>query len=199
MNKGNWITNFRRFLPLLLMALCPMLAQAHTVPGQSSGLASGLSHPFSGLDHLLAMIAVGLWAAQRGGRMLWVAPLTFVAVMAIGGALGMAGVSLPFVAGGIIASVLVLGVLVAAAIRLPMMASVAVLGLFALFHGHAHGTEMSQSVSGIVYGSGFVLSTAALHGLGIALGLAARQSGKGLAVRYAGAAIAVCGLALCLV
>jgi urease accessory protein len=198
MNKGNWITSFRRFLPVLLVALCPMLAQAHTVPGHTSGLAAGLTHPITGLDHLLAMIAVGLWAAQRGGRMLWVAPLTFVSVMALGAIMGMAGASLPFVEGGIIASVLVLGVLVAAAVRLPMMASVAVLGLFALLHGHAHGTEMSQTVSGAVYGLGFVVSTAALHAVGIALGLSARQSGKVRAVRSAGAAIAVCGLALCL-
>ena len=180
------------------MALCPALAQAHVLPGQSSGLASGLTHPITGLDHLLAMIAVGLWAAQRGERALWIAPLTFVSVMAIGGALGMAGMSVPFVQGGILASVLVLGVLIAAAVRLPMAASVAVLALFALFHGHAHGTEMAQSASSVIYGLGFVLSTAGLHGIGIALGLAARQNGQGLAVRYAGGAIAVCGLVLCL-
>jgi urease accessory protein len=199
MNKGIKNSNFRRFLPVIVLALCPALAQAHVIPGQSSGLASGLTHPLSGLDHLLAMVAVGLWAAQRGGRALWVAPLTFVSVMAIGGFLGMSGVSLPFVQAGIVASVLVLGVLIAAAVRLPMFASVAVLALFALFHGHAHGSEMAPSVSGVIYGLGFVLSTAALHVTGIALGLAARQSGKGSAVRYAGGAIALCGLALCLI
>jgi urease accessory protein len=197
MNKGIENSSFRQFFAAVAVALFPALAHAHAVPGQSSGLAAGLTHPFTGLEHLLAMVAVGLWAAQRGGRALWIAPLTFVSVMTLGGALGMAGLSLPFIQGGIILSVLVLGVLIAAAVRLPMFASVAVLALFALFHGHAHGNEMAQSASGMIYALGFVVSTAALHVTGIALGLAARQSGQGLAVRYAGGAIAVCGLALC--
>jgi urease accessory protein len=159
---------------------------------------SGLAHPLGGLDHILAMVAVGLWAAQRGGRALWIAPVTFVSVMAIGAGLGIAGFSLPLVAQGILASVLVLGVLIAAAVRLPLMASILLIGLFALFHGHAHGTEMAPAISSLIYGLGFMIATAALHAAGIGLGLAARQAGSGLAIRYAGGAIAACGLALCL-
>src|SRR2546423_3731360 len=124
MNRGNDMTNLRRLLPVMLMVLCPALAHAHVGPGQTQGLASGLTHPITGLDHVCAMIAVGLWAAQRGGRALWLAPLTFISVMAIGGILGMAGFALPFVERGIVVSVLVLGVLIAAAVRLPLVMSV---------------------------------------------------------------------------
>lgn len=125
------------------------------------------------------------------GRALWAVPLAFVSVMALGGALGFAGVPVPFVEQGILLSVLMLGVLVAAAVRLPLVASVALVGLFAVFHGHAHGAEMPETASGLAYGAGFLLATAFLHGCGIALALGTQKALRAKAVRFAGAAIAL--------
>jgi len=181
-----------------LFFLAPSLAQAHTGVGPTTGFAHGLTHPVTGLDHICAMVAVGLWAVQRGGRALWLIPFVFVSVMALGGALGAAGVALPFVEKGIIASVLILGVLIAAAVRLPLLVSVFLVGLFALFHGHAHGAEMPDTASGLAYGLGFILATVGLHFCGIGLGLMARQFNSTNWVRYGGGAIAACGVYLCL-
>src|SRR5579863_3698485 len=139
-----------RLPPLAILSLCVLAfvgsAAAHPVPG-AAGLTAGFAHPLSGLDHVLAMVAVGLWAAQLGGRALWLVPASFVGFMTLGGALGMAGVHLPMVEAGILASVLILGILIAAAAQLPLAASVAVTGLFAIFHGHAHGTEIPLAAS----------------------------------------------------
>ena len=193
-------TLFRsRLFPMLAVFLLPTLAQAHPgFPGHSHGFANGLAHPVTGLDHICAMVAVGLWAAQRGGRALWLVPSVFVLVMALGGALGMAAVPIPFVEPGIAASVLVLGVLIAAAVRLPLPASALVVGVFAIFHGYAHGAEMPGSASGLAYGFGFVAATASLHLSGIGLGLLAQRFASARLVRYAGGAIAACGVYLCL-
>jgi urease accessory protein len=199
MNKSFRTSSWwRQSLPPLLVLLLPTLAYAHVGVGPTSGWFAGLVHPITGLDHLAAMIGVGLWAAQRGGRALWLVPLTFVLVMSLGGLLGMAGLALPLVEPGIVASVLVLGVLIAAAVRLPLVASVLVVGLFALFHGHAHGAEMPDTVAGVAYGLGFIVTTACLHMLGIGLGLAAGRFGSAQMVRYAGGAIALLGVYLCL-
>jgi urease accessory protein len=199
-NKFAADTSFcSRLLPLLAVFLLPALAQAHPgVPGHTHGFANGLAHPLTGLDHICAMVAVGLWAAQRGGRALWLVPSVFVSVMILGGVLGMAAVPIPFVEPGIAASVLVLGVLIAAAVRLPLPASALLVGLFAVFHGYAHGAEMPASASGLAYGLGFVAATASLHLSGIGLGLLAQRFGSARLVRYAGAAIAACGIYLCL-
>jgi urease accessory protein len=187
----------RNFIPLLAaLIFLPSLAHAHTGVGATTGFAHGLAHPLTGLDHLCAMIAVGLWAAQRGGRALWLVPLAFVSVMTLGAMLGMAGLALPFVEQGIIASVLVLGVLIAAAVRLPLAASVILVGLFALCHGHAHGAEMPDTASGFIYGLGFVISTACLHLAGIGWGLAMQKIAAAQVARWTGGAIAVCGLYL---
>jgi urease accessory protein len=183
---------------LLLVALVPSLAYAHPAYGPGGGLLSGLAHPATGLDHVLAMVAVGLWAAQRGGRAIWLVPLAFVTVMAVGGLLGMAAISVPFAEQGIVASVLVLGVLIAAAVRLPLVASMILVGLFALVHGHSHGVEMPETAAGFAYSIGFVLATAWLHSIGIGLGMLARRFGTERFVRYAGGAIALCGVYLCL-
>jgi urease accessory protein len=193
-------TLFRsRLFPLLALLLLPTLAQAHPgIPGHTHGLANGLMHPLTGLDHICAMVAVGLWAAQRGGRALWLVPSVFVSVMALGGVLGMAAVPIPFVEPGIAASVLVLGVLIAAAARLPLLASALLVGVFAVFHGYAHGAEMPDSASGLAYGLGFVAATASLHLLGIGFGLFAQRFTSAGLVRYAGGAIAACGIYLCL-
>jgi len=190
------INNFRRPAALGAIAaftllLLPSLAHAHT-GGHATGFWHGAEHPVSGLDHILAMVAVGLWAAQLRGRALWAVPASFVGVMALGGVLGVAGIAMPFVEQGIVLSVLALGVLVAAAVRLPLAASVALGGLFAIFHGHAHGAEMPAAASGLTYGAGFVLATALLHLSGIGLGMLLQKSPKVQVVRFAGAAIAMC-------
>jgi urease accessory protein len=132
------------------------------------GFLQGVSHPLTGIEHLCPMIAVGLWAAQTGGRAIWAVPLAFVSVMLLGGAFGMAGVHLPFAEVGIALSALSLGVFIAAAVRFPLPASILVVGLFALCHGHAHGAEMPASASALGYACGFALATALLHIVGIA-------------------------------
>jgi urease accessory protein len=181
---------------VLATLLLPSLAYAHVGMGQASGFGHGFVHPLTGLDHMAAMVAVGLWAAQRGGRAVWVVPLTFVGVMTVGGLVGMFGTFIPLVDTGIVASVFVLGVLIAAAVRLPLVASSLIVGLFAVFHGHAHGAEMPETVSGLAYGVGFAMATALLHGCGIGLGMVARQLERPRAIRYAGGATAALGLYL---
>ena len=178
--------------------LSPSAALAHVGVGASttSGLVSGFAHPLTGLDHLAAMVAVGLWAAQRGGRALWAVPMSFVSVMAFGGLLGTAGLSMPFVAPAIVASVLVLGVLVAAAVRLPVLASSLLVGLCALFHGHAHGADMPVTVAGLSYGAGVLLATGLLHGAGLGFGLLAQQVGRARWIRWAGSATAALAIYL---
>ena len=186
-----------KFLQLAALALfaigLPSLAHAHTGIGHASGWVHGLAHPIGGLDHLCAMVAVGMWAAQAGGRTVWLVPLTFVTIMALGGVLGMAAVPLAYAEQGIVMSLLVLGVLIAAAIRLPLAVSAAVVGLFALCHGYAHGTEMPGDASGLAYAAGFMLATALLHASGIGLTLFAKGIGRGQWLRLAGVAITLCG------
>lgn len=184
-----------RLLALVALMLLPTAAFAH--PGHDeSGLVAGLSHPLTGLDHIAVMIAVGLWAALKGGRALWVWPAAFVGVMLIGGVLGMIGVALPLVEPGILASVVVLGLLVALAVDLPVSVGAAIVGLFALFHGHAHGSEVPEATSGIAYLAGFAMATAALHGIGIAVALALTSARWQPLVRVAGAACALIGVGL---
>ncbi len=150
-----------------------------------------------GIDHVTVMVAVGLWAALKGHRALWVWPATFVGVMLIGGALGMAHVALPFVVEpAILASVVVLGLLVALAVDLPVWAGAATVAVFALFHGHAHGTEVAETVGGFEYMAGFALATATLHALGIGLALGLTQARMCGVVRTAGAACALVGMGL---
>lgn len=170
-------------------------AQAH--PGHGGGgFASGFAHPLHGLDHLLAMLAVGLWAAQLGGRARWAVPAAFVGVMALGGALGMAGVGLPLAGQGIVASVLMLGLLIAAAVRLPLAAGVALVGIFALCHGYAHGAEMPETAAGAVYALGFAGATALLHGCGFGLGVLMQRGAKAGWLRASGVAISAAGVLL---
>jgi len=181
---------------LAAVALLPSVAYAHVVAGDAGGFQHGLTHPFSGLDHVCAMLAVGLWAVQTGGRSLWAVPLSFVSVMAIGGVLAMSGVSLPFVEQGVVLSVLLLGVLILAAIRLPLWLGASLVGLFALWHGQAHGAEMPAAASGMAYGAGFLLATLALHMAGVWFGFALQTTLRDRIVRLAGAGIALCGLYL---
>jgi urease accessory protein len=183
---------------LLIVLGSPSFAFGHVGIGEANGFFSGVAHPLSGFDHLCAMIGVGFWAAQRDGRAIWIVPLAFLGVMAFGGLLGTIGITIPFVERGIVASVLVLGILIAASVRIPLLASVLVVGTFALFHGHAHGAEMPLTASGLAYGIGFLACTAFLHVVGIGLGLAARQPSATWLPRYAGAALILCGLYLVL-
>jgi urease accessory protein len=171
----------------------PTAALAHPGHGDALGFAHGFLHPVGGLDHVLAMVAVGLFAANLGGRALWAVPASFMALMAAGGALGMAGFGLPYVETGIALSVLVLGAVVALGARWPVGAAMALVGAFAIFHGHAHGAEMPPDASGAAYAAGFVAATGLLHLAGIAIGLAVRS----VAVRrLGGAAVALAGVAL---
>jgi len=174
-------------------------AFAHVGAGSTSSFAAGVAHPLMGIDHITVMIAVGLWAALKGQRALWVWPTTFVGVMLIGGLLGMsplAHVALPFVEPGILASVVALGLMVALAVDLPVAVGAAIVGLFALLHGHAHGTEVAETVSGFEYMAGFALATATLHALGIGFALSMGRLAMLPAVRVAGAACALVGAGL---
>jgi urease accessory protein len=179
----------------LLVALTPSLAFAHAGIGDAHGVAHGFMHPLSGPDHILAMVAVGLFAAHpRGGRALWLVPLSFVAMMAFGGGLGMAGVELPYVEIGIGLSVVVLGIVVATGVHPPVAIAMALVGFFAIFHGHAHGAGMPETVSALAYGAGFILATGLLHATGIALGLLIGRERR--VTRFAGSAMALAGIGI---
>jgi len=179
---------------LTLMLLAPQ-AQAHDLV--AGGFISGLSHPVLGFDHLLAMLSVGVLSVQLGGRAIWTVPATFVAVMIAGGWLGIEGVPLPLVEFGIALSVLALGLALAANHKVPMVLSMAFVGFFALFHGHAHGTEMPHVASPVLYALGFVAGTSLIHLVGVFMGQAVVRLESGLQLmRYVGAAIAGAGFHL---
>lgn len=188
--KKNWVALLSFFL------FIPLPAYAHTGIGQTMGFVHGLTHPFIGLDHILAMVAVGIWASQIGGKGTWAIPATFVGIMSFGGLLGASGIRVPFFEEGIAMSVLILGVLIAAAMRLPLVTSAILVGLFAVFHGYAHGEEMPGTASGLTYGMGFAFATTLLHLCGIGLGTLLRDTGKVMVVRYTGGAIAMGGIYL---
>lgn len=180
--------------PVAAAALVASPALAHVGPGAHDSFAAGFGHPFSGLDHMLAMVAVGLWAAMLGGRALILVPAAFVGVMVLGFIAGAAGVPLPFVEPAILASVVVLGLLVALALPMSALAGGALVGFFALFHGHAHGTEVGTA-GFLAYGAGFVAATVLLHVIGIVSGIALGRFGPVL-LRVAGGATALGGLML---
>lgn len=187
-----------RFAALGLASLVGLCSSAHAHAGHAAdSFASGLAHPLSGLDHLLAMVAVGLWAAQQGGRRTWLLPLCFLALMAGGAALGAAGVALPGVELGIAMSLLVLGVLIAACVRMPAVASALLVGVLAIVHGHAHGAEIPAKAGAASYATGFLVVTALLHAAGIGLGIALQRGAAGPRLTHTlGAATAVAGLLL---
>lgn len=192
-----------KFLVLALataISALPQAASAHTFGAHDAGFAHGFLHPVGGWDHLLAMVAVGLWAAQRGGRALWALPLAFVGAMVAGGAMGMTGMDLPAVETGILLSVLVFGAAIAFAVAMPLPAAAALVALFGVFHGHAHGAEMPAAAEPMLYAMGFVLATALLHAGGIAAASSLLRLVRGglgsLALRGSGAAVGLGGLAL---
>jgi urease accessory protein len=182
-----------------LVMLTPALAMAHPGHVESASMGSiwaGFLHPLTGLDHLLAMVAVGIWAAQLGGRALWVVPSAFLTMMVAGAALGLADVAFPLVESGITASVFALGLAILCAWKAPRWAAAALVGVFALFHGHAHGAELASGSSVSAFIAGFVIATALLHASGAALGLSAGRLFSGNAVRWAGGAVTAGGVAL---
>ena len=181
------------WLPVLLLLLA-VPAHAHEREGAAAGFLSGLGHPVSGLDHVLAMVAVGLWGGQLGAPAVWVLPVTFPMVMALGGFLGLVGVALPGVEVGIATSAILLGLVVAREVRPPLGVAAALVGFFAVFHGHAHGTELPAGESGLHYSIGFVIATGLLHGVGIAIGLVHRWPAGRVALRIAGAVVVAAGL-----
>lgn len=171
---------------------------AHTGTLQVSGFWHGLSHPFTGVDHLLAMLAVGIWAVQLGGRAVWLVPVTFVSVMSVSGLATMGRIAPPLIEPAIVLSVLLLGILIMAVIRVPLAAGAALVGVFAVFHGAAHGMEVPVAISGAAYALGFTAATALLHVCGLGLGgLLARLDRLDL-VRYLGGAVTLGGAYLAL-
>ena len=174
-------------------------ALAHTGAAAATGFAYGFGHPLGGLDHVLAMVAVGLFACVLKGRALWLVPASFVGMMAIGGIVGIYGIPVPLVELGIALSVVTIGGLIAFGRSIPVAVAMAIVGSFAIFHGHAHGAEMPAGASGLAYGLGFMLATASLHGAGILAGFGIGKLGEASGAtiaRAGGAAMSVAGLAI---
>jgi urease accessory protein len=178
-----------RCAAVLVSLLASGVAQAH--PGHAHDVLAGIAHPFMGLDHLLAMLTVGIWAAQLGGSARWLVPASFVGIMALTGGVGMLGIALPMVEGGIAASVLLLGLLVALSVRMSPAVGAVIVALFAAFHGNAHGLELPAAASWWQYAAGFILSTAVLHGAGLLVGGAMHKHRVWL--RAVGVPVAACG------
>jgi len=182
---------------IVLLVFAPAVALAHTGHNDASGLAQGFVHPISGIDHVLAMVAVGLLAAQYGGRALWLVPLSFVVAMAIAGVIGMAGIVIPVAEVGISVSVVVLGLAIAFQLRPPTFVAMAVVGFVALFHGYAHGAELPDGITGLSFALGFLFATALLHGTGVGLGLLMqRQASSRRLIQAGGGAMALVGIAV---
>jgi urease accessory protein len=175
-----------------LLAAAPAFAHSGSMTG---GFAGGFAHPLFGLDHVVAMVAVGLWGAFLGTPAIWLLPIVFPLVMAVGGVIGILGIPLPGVEIGIALSAVVLGLMVALAARPPMWVAAVLVGAFAIFHGHAHGAELPPGTDAVAYSVGFVVATGLLHLIGIAFGLLARWPAGRYAVRAAGGAIALAGIA----
>lgn len=183
-----------RFLFALLCALAHATAWGHEEAGQAAGFFAGLRHPVSGLDHVLAMISVGLWGAVLGQPAIWVLPVAFPMVMAFGGLMGLLGFPLPGVEIGIALSAIVLGAMVMMEIRPPLWLAALLVAFFAVFHGHAHGRELPEGTSALLYSLGFVIATGLLHAVGILIGVAHRWAAGRQAVRAAGAGVSLAGL-----
>jgi urease accessory protein len=184
----------RRLLFALSLA-CPATALAHARGGEALGFTTGLAHPVSGLDHVLAMIAVGLWGAQLGAPAVWLLPVTFPMVMAFGGMLGLMGVRLPGIEIGIALSAIALGFAVFREAQPRLWVAAIIVGFFAIFHGHAHGSELPAGADGLLYSIGFVIATGALHAAGIGMGVVHRWPAGRISLRAAGAVVALAGVA----
>ena len=178
----------------VLIWLWPQIAMAHVDSGEAGGFLSGVSHPISGLDHVLAMVAVGLWGAQLGRPAVWLLPVAFPMMMAFGGMLGLIGVPVPGVELGIAVSGVVLGAMVLGEVKAPLAVSIILVGIFAIFHGHAHGTELSEGQNAMLYSLGFVIGTGTLHAVGIGIGTVHKWKAGKVALRSAGALVMIGGL-----
>ena len=189
----SWARARAAALSLYLVTLAQS-AQAHIVGGEATGFLSGVLHPISGADHILAMVSVGLWGAELGAPAIWILPVTFPMMMAFGGLLGFLGVPLPGTEIGIALSMVVLGVAVAMAWRPPLPVVMAIVAVFAVFHGHAHGTELPGGESALLYSLGFVVATGFLHLVGIATGLIYRWGWGQSALRLAGSGVSLAGV-----
>jgi urease accessory protein len=182
------------FMVLAVYLIWAPSVQAHVQQGQAIGFITGLEHPWSGLDHVLAMIAVGIWGAQLGNPALWILPVTFPMVMSLGAMMGLLGIPLPGIEIGIAVSAILLGAMVLGEVRPKLYIAAVMVGFFAIFHGHAHGTELPAGQSGLLYSMGFVIATGVLHGIGILIGTIHRWPAGKMALRGAGAFIAVMGV-----
>ena len=192
-------SKLRRAWLVAAALLLPTAALAHPAIGPTAGLTHGFAHPIGGIDHVLAMLAVGMLAANLGGRALWALPLAFISLMVAGGALGMAGVPIPYVEMAVGLSVVVIGAAVATQRQWPVVAAATLVGIFALFHGHAHGTELAPTMSAGAFTAGFVLATGLLLLTGIALWAGIARLGPRparLCGQLGGGAIALAGVAL---
>ena len=178
----------------LLVAAWASTALAHLGLGEAYGLLTGFLHPISGIDHMLAMVAVGLWGAQLGAPSIWVLPVAFPIVMAVGALLGFLGIPIHGVEYGIAVSAILLGAAVAFEVRAPMVLAAILVGTFAIFHGHAHGTELPPGQSAMLYSIGFVIATGCLHAIGIGIGTIHRRSWGRKVLRTAGTAVAAGGV-----
>lgn len=181
-------------LTVVLTLMFIPFAHAHVQQGQAVSFLTGLEHPISGLDHILAMVAVGLWGAQLGNPAIWLLPIAFPMMMALGAMMGLIGMGLPGIEIGIALSAIVLGCMVLGEFRPKLAVAVILVGFFAIFHGHAHGTELPAGQSGLLYSMGFVIATGCLHGAGIAIGLIHRWPAGRLILRGGGAVIAMMGV-----
>lgn len=181
-------------LGLAASLVLPAVAEAHILQGETGGFLHGFEHPLSGADHLLAMFCVGLWGAQMGGRSVWSLPIAFPLIMVIGGMLGIAGVPLPAVESGIALSIIVLGAAIAFVWRPPEWLAVLVIGVFAIFHGYAHGAELPTATDPADYAIGFVVATGLIHLLGISVGLAFQRFRGGELSRAVGGLIGLGGV-----
>jgi urease accessory protein len=177
-----------------VVLLVPAIAYAHAQAGAATGFLTGFEHPISGLDHVLAMVAVGLWGAQLGAPAIWQLPVAFPMMMAVGGFLGLVGLPLPGAEIGIALSAILLGAMVILEARPPLPLAVALVGFFAIFHGYAHGRELPPGANGLTYSIGFVVATGCLHAVGIGIGLIHRWATGRIALRLAGALVAVAGV-----
>jgi len=182
-------------LTFICMMMAPAVAMAHVGQGDiSGGFVSGFMHPIMGPDHVVAMVAVGLWGAQLGAPAIWVLPVTFPLVMAFGGVLGVLGVPIPAIEIGIALSAIVLGAMVAFSARPPLWVAMALVGIFAIFHGYAHGAELPESANAIAFSIGFVVATGSLHALGILIGTVNRWKLGSKLLKLGGTLIAFAGI-----
>lgn len=188
--RGFWLASAAATIFLVY----PAVACAHVEQGQATGFLTGIEHPWSGLDHILAMIAVGLWGAQLGNPAIWILPITFPMMMAMGAMMGLLGIPLPGIEIGIAVSAILLGAMILLEARPKLVTAAVVVGFFAIFHGHAHGTELPPGQSGLLYSMGFVIGTGCLHGIGILIGLIHRYPLGKIALRGSGAFIAAMGV-----